>query len=158
MVKQAKQLLYLLISYFCLSFLGGAGTCLCSCVWRWVYQFNSHRPLIPPSPIPLRCSFQTVYLHALTHTHTHTHTYPYTLPPVGPSVCVCRHQTQGPIISAPTPSPPPIFLYSSSPASRLLFIHFVHHCTTVPLCFIEDSLPVFSKFKMVFRFCLFLEG
>jgi len=104
--------------------------CLCSCVWRWVYQFSSHLPLIPPSPTPLQCAPTGLSSCMLSHTHTHTHThsFPHTLPPVASSVCVCRHQTQGLIISAPTPLSSSYFLYSSSPASLLLFIHFVHSC------------------------------
>lgn len=104
-LKQAKQLLYLLISHS--SFFGwDVSLFLCLKVGVSI-QF-------PPPPYPSVShsaavfSFWAVYLHA----HTHTHSFPHILPPlVASSVCVCRHQTQGLIISAPTPCPPSPVLF-----------------------------------------------
>lgn len=75
------------------------------CERRWVYHFSfcPHHHHHHPTPLlslclAPHCSVLLVgRVHASTHTHTHT------LPPVGSSVCVCCHQTQGLIISAPTP-------------------------------------------------------
>lgn len=74
-----------------------------------MYQFSSHLPLILLSPTPLRCSPCGLSICILTHTHS----FPHTLPPVGSSVCVCCHNTQGLIISAPTFSPPLIIFASA---------------------------------------------
>lgn len=148
MVKQAKQLLYLLISRSSLFF--GLG-----CVFVLVFEggcINSV-PTSPLSPTPLRCSpsGRPICMHSYIHTHSFTHT----LPPIASSVCVCRHQMLE-LISAPTPFFS-YFLYPSFPASCLLFIHLVHLCTAMPSCLIQNCPPFTLNYLMSkMQFGLFL--
>ena len=117
-----------------------------------MYQFSSHLPPYPSfSHSTAVFSFWAVYLH--THTHVPSHSPPrrflrLCLPP---SDAGTDNICSNPLSSS-------YFLYSSSPASCLLFIHFVHQSTTVSLCFIQDRLPLslIFKFKTQFGLCLFL--
>lgn len=145
MVKQAKQLLYLLIPHPACPFFFGWDVSLFLCLKVGVsIQF-------PPPPYPSFShstavfSFWAVYLH--THTHSHSHTLVPSHSPPRRFLRLCL-----------PPSDTGTDNICSNPLSSSYFFFFVlllscispivnSLCALMPLCFIQDSLHFSSVQK-----------